>query len=290
MSIPLGLAVITLIFLIVNNIIIGNKILPFKAYITHSIKETNWYYLKTISMLIWFYPLILFFGFGLFCLFQRNSKIKILLLSWLIIFILISSIVSVQELRYALIVLPAIILTTGLGVEQFLQKCVKTFSFAVIIRWLILGYVVLWLGLKYPYLEKYMKAQNQGYLYFRETGEWIKSHLRPNSLILASSPRQVRYFSGSNFQQYGGKVIEEPFYITNLENIVATYTGHIIVEIDNWGGDNEVIHPVSKKEIHFLEEKGFKLVQEIGQRLYLSPSNTIIYAPAIWLLERQSSE
>ena len=86
--------------------------------------------------------------------------------------------------------------------------------------------------------------------------------------ILAGSPRTVRYYTGINFKEFGGRILPLPETQRQFEEFVRNTNAPIIIEVDYWERTQpEWIFPMDTKRIKYLSSFNFYLEKTINRRV-----------------------
>lgn len=275
--------------LFLNHYFQMGSVIPDLTMITKKTQETSlWFYLLNLGRTLDYWYLIPFMLIGIGQLFKDKKNICIAFLAGWSVFLVGLSCAPEKILRYSLAYLPIMTIFTMVGIDVVMRKYVQgrnEQSLGRLIAVLLLGFIVF---NRYPALEFMLNEENKFSNKFSEAGAWIKDHAENNALIIAASHRQIRYFSGINFQRFGGRIIEFPNSGKELVEIVTATQRPIIIEADNWGRQGKLmIDPVTKNGITQLEKMGFSIESTAGKMRYQSEDGEGLIAPALWIFERK---
>ena len=287
----IGLVLFPLFLLLLHNVLIFGKIFPdLSVFNKSSAAFPYFFYLVSLKDLLYF-PFLWIFGLlYLFFGFKHNKKAWIWLTSWLFISIIFLSFAKERLPRYALMFLPSFIIISVMEIKTVLDFIfcdeIRKYIAKIVCLCLFLGYTFN----LYPTILYILQEDNKFSNGFIEAGEWIKRNSTKHTLIICSSPRQIRFYSGINFKRFGGQIIDY-FKIKDSfrEALLDNFKGHIILELDNWNTrDKLIINPTTQKEEIFLQKKGFRVAKEIKKMRYKKSDNEKIIAPAMWIFERSA--
>lgn len=286
---PSALILVWVGALFLNNYLQMGSVIPDLATIMKKTQETSlWFYLLNLGGTLDYWYLIPFMFIGIGQLFKDKKNICIAFLTGWSVFLVGLSCAPERILRYSLAYLPIMTIFTMVGIDVVMRKYVQgrnEQSLGRLIAVLLLGFIVF---NRYPALEFMLNEENKFSNKFSEGGAWIKDHAENNALIIAASHRQIRYFSGINFQRFGGRIIEFPNSGKELVEIVTATQRPIIIEADNWGRQGRLmIDPVTKNGITQLEKMGFSIKSTAGKMRYQSEDGEGLIAPALWIFERK---
>lgn len=275
--------------LFLNNYLQIGSVIPDLTTIMKKIQETSvWFYLLNLGGTLDYWYLIPFMFIGIGGLFKDKKNLCISFLVGWVVFLVGLSCAPERILRYSLVYLPIMIIFTMIGIDVIIRKYVRgrdEQSLGRLIVILLLGFIVF---VRYSDLEFMLNEENKFSNKFSEAGAWIKDHAENDALIVATSHRQIRYFSGINFQQFGGRIIEFPSSKEELMEIVNAVRGSIILEVDNWGRQGRLmIDPITKTGITQLENMGFSVKSTAGKMRYQSEDGEELIAPALWIFEKK---
>lgn len=264
-AIPLVSATLTAILLLINNLIQLGHFLPNTTALKglYLIKPFG-YYFAILPMIIMIPQLQIFFIYSIYFLIKRRKRQDILVLVWWGVFFLGISLASEKDLRYSLIVLPMILLITGVGLEDLISRIFENPLRKKIAMIISLVFVLAYFGHNYSGYKRYWDEDGDLFVGFRPAGQWIKKFAGKEKIVLAGSPRAIRYYSGIEFAQYGGNLYPLPSKKEEFEAFISSQKVPIILEIDCWEGTQpKWVHPFAADKIQYLYEKGFKLAHHV---------------------------
>jgi hypothetical protein len=233
------------------------------------------------------YLLPLFF-YGFYQLLKTQHPARHLLIPFFLIAFLLISLLAVKKLTYSVILIPTIAIIAGIGLENLLNKIFKNpqnlwrGECFVILFW----YVLCWMY--YPRMEILMERNNHKHTGYPEAAQWISSRLQPNTVVIAQSPREIRYFSGLKFHESGGPVFLFPKNRNELENLIHRIEKPILLEVDLWNASKPVdFTPFSftEEDEGYWENLGFKLKKTVHREIYLHPNHKETF-PVIKIFEK----
>ncbi|MDZ4241706.1 MAG: glycosyltransferase family 39 protein, partial [Candidatus Omnitrophota bacterium] len=249
---------------------------------------------KKVWPYLWYLPRLLewkylFFAlvWGVASLFLSGRAAAFLLGGWGLCSLAFFSLVPQLTTRYAIVILPCVCLLAAWGVEDALRRVFRHPSaLRAAISAVLAGIVVMMLGLT-PERTARLADENKYFRNFNEAGHRIKDQARPGTLILCSSERQIRYFSGIEYLQWGGQIQRLPLAYADLRNIFQGHAEGILVQLDNWSSsDASLVDPFDSSQISFFESQGFRVVATFGKMRYHADKGAgALLAPAIWIFE-----
>lgn len=231
-----------------------------------------------------------FFLWGVWVTLKEKRAVGILLLSWLIAFIIPMTLAAEKLSRYSLMILPTVLLFISFGIETAIDRLLRLSARVGIIKRIAAGSIMVMFFLSLPGLAKDLKEYNKFFNGFDdETAQWIVAHMTPDTTIIATADRAVRYHVALK-----GKTLDAAhlWYWTGdwrqLDAFLAQVRGHCLVQADNWNRPHQLlIEPFTDKPIRYFETMGFHLGKTAGKIRYESPNGGNLIAPAIWVFERK---
>jgi hypothetical protein len=246
-----------------------------------------WYYGYHLGGLIDM-ALVPVFFYGFYAILRRKCQAPLLLLQWFLIILIIISLVPEKDTRYALPLIPAMLLIAGLGLECLINTALNNPSriLAAKIIALVLCLCLAWKA--YPQVRSEFQETNRNFAGLPKAGRWIKARTSASHIILTTSYRPIRYYTGINFFEFGGSIISLPRDKDEFKNLVSYIRRPIIIEIDRceffkppaWRT------PVTQETITYLNQFGFRLVKIINENLSEGKSAPEKIEPVVWIFER----
>ena len=291
-SIPFGMIAAAMLLLGMKNLLSIGQLIPNTTAIKGTYNTGPFLtYIKNFNMLLPL-PLLIFFVLGLYKISREKTSVKILLFSWLIVFFIMISAIAEKEYRYILSVVPCIIIITSLGIDFLIRKIFKN-----PLRIFLAGILVL-IMCSPIFLDTLMRGQflakrkHVGYTGYREAGEWIKKNSQEKTLVLSTSPRAIRYYSGIDYVEDGGNIVPLVTLKTksDFERFIRDEDRPVLLEIDIWDFDQpRWIYPLSEQKNKYLYSHGFRIVQKIRKMTSFSKDDKAIRT-VIWLLIREPNK
>ncbi len=248
---------------------------PFPYYIPSSGGEhfsgPFWYYFLKQHSIFMFLHLLPVFYYGLFKLVRNESRYRTLIFSSLGVILAAVSLFPVKDLRYGLLLVPAMALTTAMGLDFLVrQMFAREFSLRLA-RYVCIFFV---LGLCFFYQKKIIsmtESNSTVWTGYDEAGAWISQNAKPGTTIVAQMPRMVRYYTNKELVEYGGNIAGSSIFKQGFEALVSGIPGPIILETSFWFEKDKIDLPsflAPKKEIAYLQGLGFQLKKEIVRTVY----------------------
>ncbi len=196
----------------------------------------------------------------------RNEKryTAALLLSWLATFIPgIAIFIPAGVARYYLPLLPCLVLIMGMAVEQAVSagesRWAQRFLRPAALGMALAGYLV---SLT-QFNAAVMKQENIN-LGYADAGAVIRKLANSDTVILAASERQLRYFTGFNLQEFGGNIVPLRYEKQELEEFLRKTPGEVLIVLDCW----EALQPSwvrlgGGETTNYLHSLGFELVDVV---------------------------
>jgi hypothetical protein len=137
-------------------------------------------------------------------------------------------------------------------------------------------------------MKKFLDADSKKFLGFREAGILIKKEAihPPEALVVAGSPRMIRYYSGINFQEFGGRLIPIPHTKDQFLDWLAANDTEVFLIVDYWERTQPSwIFPLTQENRRFLSGLGFRLIKRIDKNILSSngkPQNITV----VWVFKK----
>lgn len=253
----------------------------------HGVYPKLFYFLH-FPQIIGFAGLIPLAVFGLVKIGRSHRPAAVLFSAWTILVLAALSIPAEKQLRFAIILLPPLLLLAGIGAEELTAFLPKP-------AWRNAGkaglvvLVMAWAWTQIPLREAELAEDNKFYLGFGEVGEWVRDLMDSETLVVARSPREVLYHArlkGAGINE----VTKFPVQKGALEEIAARHRGPILLEVDNWGDpQHTLIDPFTLRTLEEFGKLGFRPEKTVGAMIY-DRDQTPVAAPAVWLLRRPARE
>ncbi|MFA5260235.1 MAG: glycosyltransferase family 39 protein [Candidatus Omnitrophota bacterium] len=233
---PLIVTLLVSVFYLLRNILIAGQ--PFSSLTALSgkyfIHKDPFCYLRNYLILLpnTFLPLVLL---GLAGLMKKEREIVVVLLSWLIWLGLISFIPE-KVPRYFLPVIPCFILLSGIGIETAVKLLIPAKRQAqniVTACWVLLIGATLTITPPEKRIPS-IKEQLHAFTGLREAGAWLAENVKKDTVVISSSIRSLRYFSGIEFKEDSGHLVPLPATRTGWEHLLAENPGPLILEYSRW--------------------------------------------------------
>lgn len=227
--------------------------------------------------------LMLFFCYGLVALLFSGKKEDILLELWFWVPFVGICLCQEKDLRYALLILPSSILISGRGMQLFLIKICPPRS--VVIRICQVIFIILFLfvcALDFSRINKNLSARTWYFSGLEEAGQWIKEQAAADTVVIASSIRQIRYYSGIKYADDGGNLYFPPSDREDFIKWMNQTSGKVILAVDGWERTQpQWLFPYSDSNQAFLKSLGFSLCKVIQH-----PVANEKYYTVVWLFCR----
>lgn len=267
MLVPLAILGSVTLFMVIYFSFLTGKMWPdFTVLKGVYFQKPFWYYILKFHNIVIIPFIIPFFLIGLFMISREKDNRTKLLLIWFLVFFLSLSISKEKDLRYSLLILPGSLLIAGIGFEETLKKFLKIPKQILIAKIICILCILLFYWQTYPRTQRFLDGGAKQFTGFKETGNWIEKQVGVHTRIIAGSPRIIRYYSGINFQEYGGSITMLPETKKEFEELVRSTEAPLIMEIDYWErAQPKWIYPLSESRIKYLDGLGFKLQKTVSR-------------------------
>jgi 4-amino-4-deoxy-L-arabinose transferase-like glycosyltransferase len=268
-AVPLIFGAFTVGILLWHNYAVSGNYLPKVFEVSDgSYRQPFFYYFNKFIGNSVYAPFVPFFILGLWLTFRSDNRNCWVQGFWVVFALLSISAMPNKDFRFMLPIIPSIALVTGMGADAFLSRVEKKAALLFLkplCLILIFGFFVF---CKYPKIEKYMVDQSFNYVGFQAAGTYVKEKvaLSPDTLILASSPRAIRYYTDIDFKKAGGKLSHIPEHEAEFTDMIENSSSDVILVIDIWEwAQPQWIYPVEDRHFKFLEGLGFQLERVINR-------------------------
>ncbi|MBI5149433.1 MAG: glycosyltransferase family 39 protein [Candidatus Omnitrophica bacterium] len=286
--IPLSIILGTCLLLLINNLVQMGSFLPDISALKGVGKpKPIWYYIGKIHNILILWQILPFFVYGFYICVKKKAIKDVLLLTWFAVFLIGISLTAEKESRYALPILPCCLLIAGIGVETFLEKIFKSSLRIEKARLFSILLFLFFYWQSFPRLVMLVEGGlNSGFGGYKEAAEWIKAVPSEDAWIISSSRREIRYYSGINFKEFGGRLREFPKNQDEFEGFLGKVKEPIFVELGRWDWALPPwIFPFTEEKQKYLEGLGFKLRKEVKKEL-LTINQKKEILPVLWIFER----
>lgn len=255
--IALSLPIFVVISLVFKNYIQWGSFSPYgPRLIVPFIDKLGKIFLYLMVLLNFLFP---FFIIGIFCLFKLDKPKKIFMFSWLAVFILCLPLSLELKLRYWIVLLPCLICIAGLAIESIIGWLSRFGLRRIAVEALVIIFLSLSSMLWFSNQERTLFRRQLSFAGYKEAGHWVKLLRQEDSIILAGSERQMRYYADINYQEFGGQIV--PFRQSESElKDILNKSRHVLLVLDQWQSLNPSWIYSKEGELQpFLEQLGFKI-------------------------------
>ncbi len=240
---------------------------------------------KIITLPGWLFVVLV--GAGVVALREKDRSILSFLLFWFLLIFVSIQVLPSRIVRYAQPLLPPAFLLCGAGAEFLIERFGKNANYRQVSRVLAMVLLAAFYLVHYP-KERALIAQNKikcvGYA---QAGEWLRAHDDGRTLLVSTSARVVRYFTGINFQEFGGRVVGLPGRPEDLESLAAAAPQRVLLVIDVW--EPSWFIPMTSGKIERLKRDGFRLAHVVERYAYFPPEEYVGTMPVVWIFERPAA-
>lgn len=286
---PLGIILAVVMGLFINNYIqLGRAWGNVSAVVVNTSGNSSaWFYGLDLPLLLDF-PFALFFcAAGVFFSWKKDRRACLLLVLWVLVFAAIFSLAAEKTSRYSMVYLPALLILLSFGMYQGARSIFRSQEGKRLANVMVVLYVCAFAVFAYPELASMLEEETHFYVGFQAAAQEIKKAATPDTLIVASSPDLVRYYTGIEFKDFGGQIIHWPLQEEARDALMGTHHGSMMVVLDNWGRpDNLLVDPYDPSLLRFLKQEGFREVAASGRMRYYSSKGRGRVFPVIWIMER----
>ncbi len=288
-ALPLTILCLTAAFLLLNNFMKLGHLLAnnTSAFQGKYLIEPLGYYFSNFGNIVTLPYLLPFFVFGLLIIFTKRNPAHTLLAVWFFVFIVGISLTSEKYLRYSLLILPAVLLICSVGLSALIDRYTKTPKQKIAVEWLVITILFSSYVMTLPRTQQLLNKSTAAYTGFKEAGLFIKKEAGRDTIIMAASPRTIRYYSGINFWEFGGGIISVPMDRRLFEETIENTPGPLIVEIDLWERFTQPpwLYPTSDGTRQYMISLGFQLVKVIAREV-LGENGAHGVIPVIWIFKK----
>lgn len=236
---PFLLVLFSLVTLLLFNFLLTGEIISKPSFLTYLNGAYYKYsYLSTVTALkdLFHSPILtISFMFGIFLpLLSKRDDDRVLVSVFLIVLILVS-LCAEKTMRYTLLVIPFCILITGRTIQYFIHLFFRNNS--VLLRKSQAIIIVVMFGLSatlLPYEILALSDLSSSFKGLKKIGQWLTNRTSKNTIILASSVRQIQYYSGLTRSEEGGNLY---YFSPNLDDslkIIKSHKGECLIVLDSW--------------------------------------------------------
>ncbi|MFA5262114.1 MAG: glycosyltransferase family 39 protein [Candidatus Omnitrophota bacterium] len=286
---PLRILLAVVLGLFVNNYLQLGRVWGNVSAVTVNTSQNSsvWFYWMDLPSLLNF-PFALFFcAAGVFFSWKEDRRVCLLLVIWFLVFVAAFSLAAEKITRYSLAYLPALLILLSFGMYRSAQSIFPSSQGKQLANVMIVLYVCGYAAFSYPDLASMLREENRFYTGFYAAAQEIKKAATPDTLIVASSPDLVRYYTGIEFKKFGGQIVYWPFKPEDREALLEDHPGPMIIVLDNWGRPyNLLVDPFNPLLLRSLRSEGFREVATMSRMRYYSSKGQSRVFPAIWIMRR----
>ncbi len=221
----------------------------------------------------------LFFG-GLVALVWERRFVRIFLLSWWIMMVVVNGlIVPEPDPRYHLVFLPGLLLVIALGIERAAQWLERLLPIGARPRRLVIfGLVLIGCVLYTSRALAQDRSKGEIFVGYADAGALVKNIIKPDTMVFAGSERQLRYYSGINYEEFKGQLIRLRHSQKQFQERLATISSDVVVVVDRW----ETLTPdwVNRNS---LSDLGFNLIQTVWAPAWQPRFQRVEIIPVVWI-------
>lgn len=290
-SVPMIFGTILVVALIwYNYLVLGSWVPKVFSAPDNFYRQPFFYYCKFLADYFIGWIFMPFFLGGLFITLRSRERTIWVHGFWTVLALLIISLMSSKDTRFLLPILPSIVLVMGVAFGFLLSELEKVTVlkiFKPISLVLIFCFVLV---VRYPVMAKEMTHKSFRYVGYQAAGVYVKEVVAqlPDTIVFASSPRMIRYYTDINFKEFGGNIAHLPEDQAEFIDAVAKSRSDIIIVVDKWEWDQpKWLYPLDRTNIKFLKSLGFKLDRIINKDVFVD-GEKMNKEPVIWTLRRRA--
>lgn len=290
-AVPLIFGVITVGFLLWRNFLIFGTWIPQVFTMTNDAYSAPFiYYVRVLLVNLVNRPFVPFLLFGLWMVFKNRNPHQQVHGLWVVLSLSAISLMSNKDMRFLLPVIPSVVVLIGIAADALCRQLEKRASENIVRPVFLVVTFGFLLAFSYP--KVYNDAVRQGHSYtgYREASAYIKEELvrSPEAVILAGSPRMIRYYTGINFKEFGGSIVPIPKSEEEFKQMIALTSGPILLEVDLWEGmQPKWIYPLRAQNVELLKTYGFELERMVRVNISGTPEGAD--KAAVWCFRRPVS-
>jgi|GEM_PF-1764230 len=285
--IPLSMILATLGLLLLNNLHQLKSVLPNITALQGAIfTGPPWFYLKNFRLIcpISGGPVLVLLGF--IVLWKIRHPQRVLITAWFWVSFLIISFAGEKDYRYTFFFLPPMFLVIGILFEHLSHSFIKLDSARRLFK---LAFCGCFLVLSFNFIISRLGPISVGdyaYVGFREAGQFIRPFKGPCLTVLSQSERAIRYYSGIQYQEFGGQLSVLPESIRELREMVRHSSGRVVMVIDYWEYTQPAwAYPLSVDKLTAIENAGFNLIRVVRKAVANDKDQdaSLIIQPVVWV-------
>jgi len=245
--------------LLINNYVLMGKILPqISALQGFFFIHPPWGYIANFNTSMGNNFLCPLFLAGVLLSLSQKRKEELLIITWFLLFFISLSLMPEKAIRYSLMFVPPAILLSGLGVVFITEKWLSNIKHVVLPAVLIL--MCIFYLFKTPGEVSQIHLKSHRYSRYDQAGALVKKELSDQGTLIVSSHRAMRYHTGIDFKEFGGRLHIIPRDQSEFEYLVRTTESPVILELDIWEWyQPDWIYPLNEEKIDYLKNLGFKI-------------------------------
>ena len=284
--------VLAAILLLINGLKFGHFLPDTSALGGIYLAKPFWYYVSKFHNIIMAVFLIPFFIYGLYLSLFRQESRGLAAALWFLIYLAAISWTSEKDLRYALPLLPSIMLLSVLGLDVLLGKIVRDVNLQNAVKIAVLILLGLFFVLQFPKISRFLTTDASQFSGYRETGHLIQEHFKtdPQAMVVTTSVRAVQYYADINASDNLKRIVSTPQTKEAFLGFVKAAPQSLVVVVDYWERTQPAwIFPVTPEVLMTFKEAGFDGPKEI-QKEVVQKDGTKRLKTVQWIFIRPNQE
>jgi len=220
------------------------------------------YYISNYKNILRF-PFLIISSFGILAVFLKRKKFDetFFLISWLIIYFIVLSFMSVKVPRYLLPIFPPLAVLGGVGLQKMRKEVDSVSKGAGVV--ILICAVLIFAYFSFSEIKVLIPIKAEGFCGFEEAGKWIAANTGTAHSIIAGSPQIIHFYSDRNNVYSFPQDFND--FISLLNDVKPKY-----VEVDLWERPQPsyVFEFITPDNPNFLLVKTVDLGKSISQNSY----------------------
>lgn len=289
-AIPLMIGAAVTAILLVHNVAVTGRLIP-KVFTDHPevFRAPVWFYTGLLLKYFLEWPIVPFFLLGLWYTARHGNRDHWAHALWVVLSLVIISLMSNKDMRFLLPLMPGVMLIAGITINAVLSKLEEKTTVEIFKPLFLVLMFAFLLNVTYAKGRSDTVLNTRTFIGYTDAGQYIKEEAAgsPETIILAGSPRMIRYYTDIDFKEYGGRISPIPADEEGLRQLLLSTSSPVIVEVDAWEKlQPKWVFPMDEEKIGLLKAFGFDLEKVV--RRDMSDSKEGANRDVVWVFRREA--
>lgn len=274
--------------LLAHNFAVTGHLIP-KVFTDHPevFRAPFWFYTGLLLKYFLEWPVVPFFLLGLWYVVRSGNRHYWAHALWVVLSLVMISSMSNKDMRFLLPLMPSVMLVTGIMINAVLSKLEEKTTIEIFKPLFLVLMFAFLLNVTYAKGRSDTALNTHTFIGYSEAGQYIREEAAhsPETIVLAGSPRMIRYYSDIDFKEYGGRISQIPADEEGLRQLLLSTSSPVILQVDAWEKlQPKWVFPMDDEKIRLLRAFGFDLEKVV--RRDISDSKEGANREVVWVFRR----